>query len=584
VTSDVLLATGSALITLVVTPLFARFAFRCGLVVAPRSDRWHRSSTPLLGGAALAVGVLVALSLSLPLGPRSAVVVAAAAAAFALGLLDDMRRLAPATKLAGQVVIGSLLVAGGIRVEIVEFAPLAYVLTVIWVVALMNAINLVDNMDGLAAGLCVIAGVVLGLTGAHAEPTAARVAWITAGAALGFLVHNFHPARVFMGDAGSMLLGLLLAVATLLHTAAGAANVGLALLGPIAALALPIFDTLLVTTARPLAGVPISRGGRDHTSHRLAALGLSDRMTVLTLYGIAASFGALGVAAEAVGGLTMPLAALAGVLLFLFGAFLFDVDVYGQRSQPIGPRSELARRAWTYGRFGAEIALDVVLLTVAYYVAYLVRFEADPATSWIGLFTTSVPFVIGAQVAALVGLGTYRTLWRYFHVSDAFRIIRSITLGTALPSVAIVLLLRSDGYSRAVFALDWLFACALVLSARAFLVWLRHWFRQRPRTNERRVLVVGANDEGALAIQFLARSERFHSRAVGLLDDDPGRRYRRVAGVPVVGTTADLAAVVSRLRVDLVLLAIEPSSEAAAEISRHCRQMGIECRQFFVPV
>src|SRR3989454_3661045 len=208
-------------------------------------------------------------------------------------------------------------------------SPLAYLAAVLWVVGLMNAVNLIDNRDGLAAGIVAIAGIALGVSALPENPTAGIVAGAAAGASLGFLVHNFPPARVFMGDAGSLVCGYLLAAAALLHTASGAANVGLAVLAPLALLALPIFDTALVTTSRRLVGLPISQGGRDHTSHRLAALGLSDRGVVLLLYAIAAFLAGSALLAEEFSGLVFPLFALALIGLALFGVFLYDVDVYG---------------------------------------------------------------------------------------------------------------------------------------------------------------------------------------------------------------------------------------------------------------
>src|SRR2546428_2490738 len=268
------------------------------MVVAPRADRWHRSPTPVLGGAAITLAAVLIIVTLLPVSRLSATITIGLFAAFALGLLDDFRHIAPSTKLVGQAVIASLLFFGGVRVEIIEIEPLAYVATVLWVVGLMNAVNLIDNMDGLAGGIVAIAGLALGISAVPENPPAALVAGAAAGAALGFLVHNFPPARVFMGDAGSMLCGYLLAAAALLHTASGAANVGLALLAPLALLALPIFDTALVTTSRRLVGLPISQGGRDHTSHRLAALGLSDRGVVLLLYAIAAVLAGVALVAE----------------------------------------------------------------------------------------------------------------------------------------------------------------------------------------------------------------------------------------------------------------------------------------------
>ncbi|MGH2498736.1 MAG: hypothetical protein ACRDF0_01365, partial [Candidatus Limnocylindria bacterium] len=416
-------------------------------------------------------------------------------------------------------------------------------------------------------------------------PAAAILAAAVAGAAAGFLIHNFSPARVFMGDAGSLLIGFVLATAALLHTTSGAANLALAVLAPLAVLALPIFDTALVTTTRRLAGRPVSRGGRDHTSHRLAALGLSDRATVLLLYAVAAGFAAFALVAEAVAGLVLPLFALAVIGLILFGAFLLEVDVYGAPSVPRPQRSVLAQRLSTYGRFGGEIALDVVLLTVAYYLAYVIRFEGFPEAAWQPLFVQTVPIVVGAQLAALVVFGAYRTLWRYLGVSDAMNLVRALAVATLVAGVVAFVLYRPLGYSRAVVLVDWFLAMLLIVGARAFLVWLRHWFAQRPFAGERRVLIIGANDVGLLAIRVLGRSRDTRFRAVGFVDDDPGKRYRRIGGVPVVGRSEELEALVERLAVDLVMYAPDAPEEAERlDRSREtCLRLGIEWREFAVP-
>lgn len=551
-------------------------------MVQPRDDRWHRRPTPLLGGAGIALATLVALAVFGP-DDRSILVIAICAAlAFALGLLDDFRHLAPTTKLVGQVLVASTLAFGGVHAEIVSFAPLAFVMTVFWVIAIMNALNLLDNMDGLAGGVAAIAAIVLGLTALPENPAAAAVAAVAAGAAMGFVVHNFSPARVFMGDAGSLFLGFLLAATALLHTASGAANLGLAVLGPIAVLALPIFDTALVTATRRAAGVPVSQGGRDHASHRLAALGLSDRAAVLVLYSIAAALALIGVLADRISTLVAPVFALAVVGLIVFGFFLAEVDVYGKRPQGAA-RSPVLRALVVYGRFGLEVGLDVVMLTTAYYLAYVIRFEGQPQSDWIKLFVASLPIVVGMQLAGLVALGVHRTLWRYLGVEDSIAMVRAVVFGTAAGILGILLAFRFEEYSRAVFVLDALLAAAFLGGSRLFLLWLRHWFPGRPGHAERRVLIVGANDTGALALRLLGKAADARYRAVGFLDDDPGKRYRRVAGVPIAGGLDHLAVALERLRVDLVVVALDPDDQAAIDIRRTCEARGIECRDLFVP-
>src|SRR5438093_9447020 len=436
------------------TPAFSQLARRVGLVVKPRSDRWSRSPTPLLGGAAVTLAAVVVLVALLPASRVSATIVVGLLAAFALGLLDDFRNITPSAKLVGQAIIASALFFGGVRVEILEFEPLAYLVTVLWVVGLMNAVNLIDNMDGLAGGIVAIAGIALGISALPENPTAGIVAGAAAGAALGFLVSNFPPARVFMGDAGSLVFGYLLAAAALLHTASGAANVSLAVLAPLAVLALPIFDTALVTTSRRLVGRPISQGGRDHTSHRLAALGLTDRGVVLFLYVVAASLAGVALFTEAVRRLILPLFALGVVALVLFGLFLYEVDVYGNRKSETRKAGPIARGIATYGRFGAEIALDLVLLTVAYYLAFLLRFEGFAETAWLYLFVQTIPIVVSLQLLSLVVFRAYRTLWRFLALTDVLNMARALTVGGLAAAAVLLVIAPIPGFSRVVLVLD----------------------------------------------------------------------------------------------------------------------------------
>jgi UDP-GlcNAc:undecaprenyl-phosphate GlcNAc-1-phosphate transferase len=576
----------AAVLAAVATPAFSRLARRVGLVVKPRSDRWSRSPTPLLGGAAVTLAAVVVLVCLLPASRVSVTIVVGLLAAFALGLLDDFRHITPSSKLVGQAAIASLLFFGGVQVEIIEFEPVAYLVTVLWVVGLMNAVNLIDNMDGLAGGVVAIAGIGLGISAVPENPMAGIVAGASAGAALGFLIYNFPPARVFMGDAGSLVFGYLLAAAALLHTASGAANVSLAVLAPLAVLALPIFDTALVTTSRRLIGRPISQGGRDHTSHRLAALGLSDRGVVLLLYAVAAVLAVSALLAEAVSGLVFPLFALGLIGLALFGVFLYDIDVYGGRKEPrdLGP---IARQLVTYGRFGAEIAFDLVLFSVAYYLAFVLRFEGFTQNVWLYLFVQTVPLVVALQLGSLVLFGAYRTLWRFITLADVLNVLKALAIANIAAAGLILGVAAVQGFPRSGLPLNWLLACAFLIGSRASLVWLRYWFAVRPGVDARRVLIIGATDTGALALRLISRTRGTPYQAIGFLDDDPGKRYRRVAGVPVLGTVNDLESVLQRHRIDLVLYANDlPESEPGRlqSLKESCASFGAEWREFAMPV
>jgi len=567
------------LVSLGATPVLAAAARRAEIVSAPQPDRWSGRPTPMLGGLALVAGTLAPVVLNAGADPRLGVVAAGTLSAMCLGLIDDMRRLRPTSKIVGQVAIASGLAIGGVHVEIVEFQPLAFALTLLWVVGVMNAMNLVDNMDGLAAGLAAIAAIVLVLM-APAEPMWVRLlAAALAGACAGFLVYNFAPARVYMGDAGSLALGFVLAALALLQTNTAASGVGLALLGPLLVLGLPIYDTALVTIVRRIEGRPVSRGGRDHTSHRLAARGLSDRETVLLLYAIAACLALVGLLADAFGLALLPLIGLVIIGLVLFGIFLTD--------SPGQPASELAGRSRVIGagrvlvRYGGEIALDVALATIALFSAFLVRFETLSVTAWLRPFLDAAPIVVPIQLAAFVLLGVYRTLWSHLGVTDMFAIIRASVAGTFAASVLLLYGLGRVDQSRAVLVLDGVLLAALVIASRAFLLWLRHWSALRPRVGDRRVLIVGANDTGELALRLMLKSRETAYHPAGFLDDDSGKQRRRIAGVSVLGRIADLDAVARRQSADLVVVAIdEDNGEERERIHETCRRLGLESRDF----
>jgi UDP-GlcNAc:undecaprenyl-phosphate GlcNAc-1-phosphate transferase len=566
------------LVALLVTPVVGRIAALTGLMSPPRPDRWGSRPTPLMGGVAIMLATLLCSAALVPQPWPFLVIAAATLAGFALGLIDDVRGLRPTSKLVGQIIIGSGLAVAGVRVEFIALTPISFIATLVWVVLIMNAVNLMDNMDGLAAGVVAIAAAVLVVMAVASSPWIAVVAAATAGACVGFLFYNFAPARIYMGDAGSMALGVLLAAMTLLLTNQAASQVGLAVLAPLVALGLPIFDTFLVAFVRRIEGRPVSQGGRDHTSHRLAALGLSERVTVLILYGVAAGISGLGLFASASGLVFVPVAALAVITLVLFAIFLVETPVAAALGGAPG-RASMIGGGRAFVRYGGEVALDVTLAVTALLSAYLIRFESVGTSVAMPLFFAALPIVLPVQLAALVLLGMYRILWRYFSVGDIFVIMRSTFVGT-LVAAFIVLVAQADlGQSRAVFLIDFGLLLLLLVGSRMFLVSLRHWFGMQGRTHARRVLIIGANETGAMALRLLLRSADPKYRPTGFLDDDPGKQRRRIAGIPVVGRLQDLPAVVQRDGAEVVVLALEDGFEREKFVRLQCEELGLELRQ-----
>jgi UDP-GlcNAc:undecaprenyl-phosphate GlcNAc-1-phosphate transferase len=285
------------------TPPVARLARRVGAVDGIKERGLAREATPLLGGLAIFVAVLVAGLLFLPLSESVKGILGGAALITAVGAFDDWREVGAGTKLAGQVIAALILVQSGVTVSDitlpfvhrVEFGHLGDVLTLVGLVGIMNVVNFSDGIDGLAAGVCAISALAFALIAFDlGETTAGVLAAITAGAALGFLVHNFHPASVFMGDCGSNLLGLLLGA--VIVEGSLKTNALIALVGPLVVLAVPFLDTGFVVAKRIKYRRPVHLADSNHFHHRFHRIGFSQRRAVLYLYGWTVTMAGLAVA------------------------------------------------------------------------------------------------------------------------------------------------------------------------------------------------------------------------------------------------------------------------------------------------
>jgi UDP-GlcNAc:undecaprenyl-phosphate/decaprenyl-phosphate GlcNAc-1-phosphate transferase len=285
------------------TPPVARLARRIGAVDAMKARGLASEATPLLGGLAIFAGTLIAALLFMPDSERVRWILIAAAFITLVGAWDDWRDLPPAAKLAGQIIAALMLVNADVVVRnitfpflgAVEFGDFGGPLTVLGLVAVMNVVNFSDGVDGLAAGVCAISALAFAVIAFDlGRDVAGVLAAITAGAALGFLVHNFHPASVFMGDCGSNLLGLLLGA--IIVEGSLKTNALVALVGPLVILAVPFLDTGFVVAKRIKYRRPVYRADSNHFHHRLHRIGFSQRRTVLYLYAWTITVAGLAVA------------------------------------------------------------------------------------------------------------------------------------------------------------------------------------------------------------------------------------------------------------------------------------------------
>lgn len=283
----------SGLISFIATPLIRKLAQSINFVDKPAARKVHVSPVPMLGGVAIYIGFVSSMAMGSSQHYQELLgVLVGATIMTAIGLWDDRHALPPVVKILAQVIAAAVLIWSGIQVNVFQNDWLNIVITVFWVVGIINAINFLDNMDGLAAGITMVAsGFFFTIAVVEGLGLVATLAAATLGACVGFLYYNFSPATLFMGDAGSMLLGFVLAVLGIKLDFVGR-PLTVTWMIPIVILGLPIFDTTLVVISRLRDHRPIYQGGKDHTSHRLVTvLGMEPARAVMTLYMVAATLG-----------------------------------------------------------------------------------------------------------------------------------------------------------------------------------------------------------------------------------------------------------------------------------------------------
>ena len=586
-----LLTFGVALVlSLALVPVVQRVSLRLGYVAKPREDRWHRQPTPILGGVGIFTAFLLSLLVTLLLsGAWNQVrwgVLAGSGLIFLFGLYDDVKHISPPAKLAGQILAAAVVVSQGytsnfftprIPNHIIAQIP-NIVLTFIWLVGITNAINLLDNMDGLAGGIVLITSGILSIffwkTG---NPGLLAISMALAGSVLGFLFFNFPPASIFMGDSGSQFLGFTLAVLAIARQPQ-ASNV-IAVLGvPTLLFLLPILDTMLVMFTRLLRGQSPTQGGRDHTSHRLIAFGLSERQAVLFLYAVALIAGVMAAYLEAVEyWFSLVLMPILVIILALLTAYLGGLKVM-TTSLPQKSNRAITRimLELTFKRRLLEVALDFFLIGVAYYLSFLTYFGFSMDAGGLELFLRSFPIALAGTYVSFFNFGVYRGVWRYIGVGDLLRFLEAVLGCAVLVAGAVFLLYPSQPYNLKIFIFYAVFLFLGLAASRSSFRILDLLSGRQTRQAEQRVLICGAGDAGEMALRWILMNPQMDYRPVGFLDDDPFLAGRQIHGVEVLGRLETLETFLENRQIDGVILtpSVLNEDELGERVVNACRQRG----------
>jgi UDP-GlcNAc:undecaprenyl-phosphate/decaprenyl-phosphate GlcNAc-1-phosphate transferase len=577
-------------LALAIIPFAKVAAVAADIVVLPSGERPHSKPTPMLGGIAIiasfvaTVGIFAELFDIHPPQQRLLWLVIGSVAMFLVGLLDDVIELRPRYKLGLELVAIFVLAGWGPQLDIFSNQWINIALTTLWLLTATNAFNLIDGMDGLAAGVGIVTAIaVAAIAGFHNHNVTMMAALAMAGSLMGFLVFNFPPASIFMGDEGALAIGLIFGVLSIQASHAGNGSLPARLAIPILVLMMPLLDTVTVTVTRLAMGNPISKRGLDHSHHRLSRLGLSTMAVLATVVILQTIAGGGAVAVSQVPGyealLILPFLGLFFAVLTLFMMDRsFDPTGPGQISG-LPPIARLIL-GLGYKRRVVEGVMDVALIAGAYFGALLIRFDFNLRPGDVEAMLAGLPWIVLLACGAFLLSGVYRGIWRYSGLSEVARFaLASAMAGGAVELASTVLPIAIARSTSLLFVL--LLFNFLVATRWSFHIFLRIGRLLAQAT--RRSVIIGADECGAAAIRHLQAT--IGTELLGIIDDDNFKRGKLFHGYPVVGALSDLDAIFVRMPFDEIVVAQEnlPAAELRG-LQDFARFHGLSLRRFLVGV
>ncbi len=575
----------SFVLSLSLTYLVREFARKKGIVAKPKLDRWHKKPTAMLGGLAIYLTTLTITLAFLPPGKELWVILGGSSFMFLVGLIDDIFHIKPYQKLIGQIISAAIVIGYGLVLPWTDSQVINIVFTAFWLIGITNAVNLLDNMDGLAAGIAAIACFALAIGVGDSNSVELLLLSVFIGALVGFLVYNFNPASIFMGDCGSLFVGFLLASSVMLNQTGGRSRSVFTILAvPVLTLFVPIFDTTFVTVLRKIWGRKASQGGRDHTSHRLVALGLTEKSAVLLLYGLALSAGILSIIVRQLETVqSIALVSLFTIILTIVGVYLAKVKVYEEQQEALALQDKAVfgfLLNLSHKRRIFEVFLDAGFISLAYYGSYVLLFGAfEKTTNW-DLFIKTLPILIVLKLAAFLVVGVYRGIWRYTSIGDLMTFVKGVVLGSVLSVLAILLLYRFIDFSRTLFFVDAILLLFALAGSRMTFRLFRQIIPHQINREGRRILIYGAGDGGELILRELHNNPEWNYNPIGFIDDDPLKKDKLIHGLRVFGGNGSLEFICREKQVQEILISSHRITGARlVELRKICQDANIALKR-----
>jgi len=578
-------------ISFLITPLIERLAHKYKILDMPSERKIHKSPVPLLGGISIFIGFNAAIFLGFLLHNEYLAnfvrtkwipILIPEIIILFIGVYDDIKKVRAFQKFLFQVMAGSLVVIFGFGIHIIknpftgnimDLGGWSIPVTILWVVGITNALNLIDGLDGLAAGISfIVCFAVFGIAYIYQNVDIALVSLTLAGSILGFLKYNFHPARIFLGDSGSLLLGFLLSVLSIEGAHKGA--IIIAVLAPLLVLGLPIMDTVLSMIRRILRPIRFGEpaNGRrpglksilrklsiftaddDHIHHRLLKLGFSQRKAVVLLYGVCLLLCALAFLTVAKQNINITIFLVAILIASVIGI----QSLKYQEFRVFHHGRFLNLLDWPLiGKTYFQVFIDLLFIFLSYYLSTLIIRGGFEYLAVKNAFIETFPLVLIVKIAVFYLAGLYKGTWRYTGITDLVKIIKAMILSSGTMYLALALLAKHGTLPGGLFfVLDFYFLLTFVGGFRIASRGFDYYYRNK-NLEGAKILIYGAGRRGGLLVKEFPNLSSSRSQIVGFIDDDPAKNEEAQTGIPVLGSFENLAAIIQAHSVTEIIVTSE---------------------------
>jgi UDP-GlcNAc:undecaprenyl-phosphate GlcNAc-1-phosphate transferase len=601
------------LLSLFLTPFVIRYALHIGVLDQPNERKIHKYPIPRLGGLAIYTSFFAALLLSMYFDPSlhpfssmpphtGVMLVISLTLVLILGIWDDVRPMTPGRKFIWQFIAATIVYVAGFRissithpfnVNLLNLGFLDFPVTILWIVGITNAFNLIDGLDGLASGVaCIVSLTICTVSLLKGDMTTAMLALLLAGAVLGFLRYNYNGARIFLGDSGSLFIGFLLAILSMMSSTKGSA--AFSILVPVLALGLPIMDTLLSMMRRLLRSifpeqkemksllgklVVMFLPDRGHIHHQLIARGLSHKNVVLLLYVVSCVFGIGAFAVTATNNLSMtPVLITIGIATFIGVSQLRYKEMGMLRNGVLLPLYE-----WPILNSSIfQGFLDLGFIILAYSASCFLAFRSQGEMHFDTAFIRTLMLISGIQLGVFYVSGLYKGTFRQMGMGDLLKIFKTAILSVIITWIIFAFFPRlGNTVNVTIVILDFYFLLSFVLGVRISFHVLNYLSRRDQSEGKKKILIYGADARGALAMQQVLGDEGLRLCPVGFLDDNPHLEGKRLNGYPIFGGHWKLQRLINKMQVDEILItnqAIRP--EILNRLIVVSRERGVALRTY----